>query len=454
MTQHQYPETSVFYRDLTRKFPLAVRGEGCWIIDDTGKRYLDASGGAFVATVGHGVPDIAEAVAAQARTLPYVNGTHFTSEPVEQLATMLVDRAPGDLSFAYFLTSGSDAVEAALKLARQYWVESGEPQKHKVLSLSPGYHGNTMLALAASGRPRYQAYFRDWLTAVPRVPAPYRYRCSCRGIPPHCAACTGEALEQVLSEEGPETVAAFIAEPIGGSSTGATVPDPEYWPRIRQICDRYRILWIDDEILAGAGRTGTWSPLERYGVAPDLMVMGKGITGGYSPLGAVLAPHRIVDTIAKGSGALLHAQTFVHHPLSCAAGLATLRYLDQHRLVARCHSMGERLHQELASLMEIPMVGDIRGMGLLAGIELVADRPSRVPFSRKARVAERCVAYALEAGLVLWPNTGQVDGMEGDLLMVAPPFVITPEEITELVSRLHQVLTRIQSELAVTVQEH
>ncbi|MEK6598408.1 MAG: aminotransferase class III-fold pyridoxal phosphate-dependent enzyme, partial [Gemmatimonadota bacterium] len=181
MTQYRYPETSVFYRDLTREFPLAVRGEGCWIIDAAGKRYLDGSGGAFVVTVGHGVVEIAEAVAEQARTLHYVNGTHFTSEPVEQLAAALVDRAPGDLSLAYFLTSGSDAVEAALKLARQYWVEAGEPRKHKVLSLTPGYHGNTMLALAASGRPRYQAYFRDWLTPVPRVAAPDPYRCACRG---------------------------------------------------------------------------------------------------------------------------------------------------------------------------------------------------------------------------------------------------------------------------------
>ena len=450
MTQHRYPETSVFYRDLTREFPLAVRGEGCWIIDDTGKRYLDASGGAFVATVGHGVPEIAEAVAAQARTLPYVSGIHFTSEPVERLAATLVDRAPGDLSLAYFLTSGSDAVEAALKLARQYWVESGKPQKHKVLSLSPGYHGNTMLALAASGRPRYQAYFRDWLTTVPRVPAPYHYRCSCQGTAPLCAACTGDALEKVLRDEGPDTVAAFIAEPIGGSSTGATVPNPDYWPRIREICDRYRVLWIDDEILAGAGRTGLWSPLERYGVTPDLMVMGKGITGGYAPLGAVLAPQRIVDPIAKGSGALLHAQTFVHHPLSCAAGLATLRYLDQHHLVARCQTMGERLHTELARLREIPIVGDVRGIGLLAGIELVADRATRAPFSRTERVAERCVHYALEAGLVVWPHTGQVDGVMGDLLMVAPPFVITPEEITQLVERMHQVLARMQSELTVT----
>jgi hypothetical protein len=450
MTQYRYPETSVFYRDLTREFPLAVRGEGCWIIDAAGKRYLDGSGGAFVATVGHGVAEIAEAVAEQARTLPYVNGTHFTSEPVERLAATLVDRAPGDLSLAYFLTSGSDAVEAALKLARQYWVEVGEPRKHKVLSLTPGYHGNTMLALAASGRPRYKAYFRDWLTPVPRVAAPYPYRCACRGAAPLCPACTGDALEQVLLEEDPETVAAFIAEPVGGSSTGASVPPPEYWPRIRKLCDQYGVLWIADEILAGAGRTGVWSPLERYGVSPDLMVMGKGITGGYAPLGVVLAPRRLVDRIAQGSGSLMHAQTYVHHPLSCAAGLATLRYLDQHDLVTRCQAMGELLHAGLAGLKGIPLVGDIRGIGLLAGIELVADRATRAPFSRKERVAERCIALAMEAGLVLWPSTGQADGMAGDLLMIAPPFTISPDEITQLVDRLHGVLTRMHSELTVT----
>ncbi|HSR16175.1 MAG TPA: aminotransferase class III-fold pyridoxal phosphate-dependent enzyme, partial [Gemmatimonadales bacterium] len=288
---YRYPDSHVLYRNLRKDFPLALRGQGCWLYDEAGNAYLDGVGGAFVASLGHGVAEIAEAIGAQARQVAYLNGTQFTSAPVEALAAELGRRAPGDLDLAYFLSSGSEAVEAALKMVRQYWVESGCPGKHKVLSLTPGYHGNTMLALAASGRPRYQTYFQPWLVAVPRVPAPYPYRCGCRGAG-ICPACTGEALEDAILAEGPETVAAFIGEPVGGSSTGATVPTLSYWARVREICDRHDVLWIADEVLCGAGRTGTWSALEPYGAVPDLITMGKGITGGYVPLSAVLAPRR------------------------------------------------------------------------------------------------------------------------------------------------------------------
>jgi len=437
---HRYPDSSVLYRNLRRDFPLAVRGEGCWLYDETGKAYLDAVGGAFVASLGHGNREVAAAIGEQAGRLAYVNGTQFTSEPAEALAAILTQRAPGDLSHAYFLGSGSEAVEAALKLARQYWVESGVPSKHKVLSLTPGYHGNTMLALAASGRPRYQTYFKDWLVSVPRVPAPYPYRCACRGAGT-CPSCTGDALEDALLAEGPETVAAFIAEPVGGSSTGATVPKHSYWARVREICDRHDVLWIADEVLCGAGRTGTWSALEPYGAVPDLMTMGKGITGGYVPLSALLAPKRIVDVLAKGSGALLHAQTFSHHPVLCAAGLAAIRYLDAHDLVARCATMGTELHRKLEALREHPLVGDVRGRGLLAGIEFVRDRDTRAPFPRSAKFAERFTEAAQEAGLIVWPNTGHADGTDGDLVMLAPPFIVTETELDETVSRLLGVLS-------------
>src|SRR5512135_1125340 len=294
---HRYPGSHVLYRSLVRDFPLAVRGEGVWLYDEAGKAYLDGVGGAFVASLGHGVREVADAIGEQARTVAYVNGTQFTSAPAEELASVLGSRAPGDLDHVYFLGSGSEAVEAALKLARQYWVESGCPDKHKVLSLTPGYHGNTMLALAASGRPRYQTYFKQWLVAVPRVPAPYAYRCECRGQGT-CPSCTGDALEDAILAEGPESVAAFIAEPVGGSSTGATVPKLSYWARVREICDKYDVLWIADEVLSGAGRTGTWSALEPYGAVPDLLTMGKGITGGYVPLSALHVPTRIADVLA------------------------------------------------------------------------------------------------------------------------------------------------------------
>jgi adenosylmethionine-8-amino-7-oxononanoate aminotransferase len=434
------PRSHVFYRRLGRAYPRIVRGEGCRLYDDQGRMYFDGSGGAFVANLGHGVPAVADALAAQARTLAYVNGTAFTHEPVETLAAELAGLCPGDLDLVYPLGSGSEAVEAALKLARQYWVESGRPDKRKVLSLTPGYHGNTLLALSASARAHYTTFFRDWLVDVVRVPAPYAYRCECRGRAPYCPACSGEAIEAAILREGPESVAALIGEPVGGSSTGASVPQPGYWRRVREICDRHDVLLVADEVLTGAGRTGTWSALEPYGVVPDILTLGKGIAGGYVPLSAVVAPRRIVDVLARGSGGLLHAQTFSHHPVLCAAGVATLRYLRDHRLVDRCARMGQLLHRRLEPVRDLPLVGDVRGRGLLAGIEFVADPSTREPLPRAAAFAETFTAAALEAGLVVWPNVGHADGIAGDLAMLAPPFIVTEEEIEEMVTLFTRAL--------------
>lgn len=443
MPTHRYPDGHVFYRTLNRALPLAARGEGCWLYDADGNAWLDAVGGAFVASLGHGNQHVAEAVGRQATTLAYINGTQFTHEPVERLAAELIRRAPGDLSHAYFLGSGSEAVEAALKLARQYWVESGRPDKTKVLSLAPGYHGNTILALSASGRPRYQTFFHNWLVSVPRVPAPYPYRCDCSGESASCPVCSGAALERAILDEGPDSVAAFIAEPVGGSSTGASIPRPEYWRNIREICDRHSVLWIADEILSGAGRTGTWLALEPYGAAPDLLTMGKGMTSGYVPLSAVLAPRRIVDVLAKGSGSLLHAQTFSHHPVACAAALATLEELERQSLLPRVATMGAVLHERLQALRTHPTVGDVRGRGLLAGVEFVTDTATNKPFPRAEKLAERFAQAAFDAGLVVWPNTGHANGVDGDLVMIAPPFIVTETEIDEIVRRLEMALTAV-----------
>ena len=363
-----------------------------------------------------------------------MNGTAFTSEPVEALARELAALAPGDLDHLYFLSSGSEAVEAALKLARQYWVERGRPEKQEIISLAPGYHGNTLLALSASARPHYATYFRQWIVDVHRVPAPLAYRCACRGADARCPVCSGSALEEKILEIGADRVAAFIAEPVGGSSTGASVPRDDYWRTIRAICDRHDVLFIADEVACGAGRTGTWSALEPYGVAPDIMTMGKGIAGGYVPLSAVAAPRRILDVLARGSGSLMHAQTFSHHAVLCAAGLATVRFLREHALVKRAAEMGRVMHERLAALLELPHVGDVRGRGLLAGVELVLDRESRAPFPRSAKVAERFTEAAQRAGLVVWPNTGHANGVDGDIIMLAPPFVIEPAQIDELVT--------------------
>lgn len=440
MPSHRYPNGHVFYRTLSRALPLVTRGEGAWLVDEDGRRYLDAAGGAFVANLGHGVREVADALSAQARTLAYVSGLRFTHEPVERFAEALAALAPGDLDYVYPLGSGSEAIEAALKLARQYWVESGYAGKHKVLALTPGYHGNTLLALSASAREHYRALYRDWLVEVPRVPAPYAYRCDCGGRAPLCDACSGAALEQAIELEGPETVAAFILEPVGGSSTGASVPAPGYLRRVREICDRHQVLLVADEVLCGAGRTGRWSAVDHSGVVPDLIVYGKGIAGGYAPLSAVVAPRRLADVLAAGSGGLVHAQTYSHHAVACAAVLAALTHLARHELVERVASMSACLFDALAPVRGHPLVGDVRGIGLLAGVELVADRDTRAPVPRAAKLAEHATQAALDAGLVVWPNTGHLPGGDGDILMLAPPFTITEAECAEIGSRLRTAL--------------
>jgi adenosylmethionine-8-amino-7-oxononanoate aminotransferase len=441
------PRSNVFYRKLNRRYPRIVRGEGCYLFDADGRRYLDGSGGAFVANLGHGVPEIAAAMAEQAGRIGYLNGTAFTHDPVERLGAEVAALMPAGLDLVYPLCSGSEAVEAALKLARQFWIESGRPAKRKIVALAPSYHGNTLLALSASGRPHYSATFRDWLVEVVRVPAPYPYRCECHGAPPLCPSCSGDALEAALIAAGPDTVAAFIAEPVGGSSTGASLPPSGYWSRVRQLCDHYEVLWVADEVLTGAGRTGTWSALEPYGAVADIVTLGKGIAGGYVPLSAVVAPRRLAEVLAAGTGGLQHAQTFSHHPVLCAAGVATIRYLREHHLIQRCAEMGRVLHARLAGLREHPLVGDLRGRGLLAGVELVADRESREPLPRSAVTAEALTAAALDEGLVVWPNTGHADGVNGDLVMLAPPFVITEDQVDELVSSLGRALTRVAERL-------
>lgn len=434
----RYPETGVFYRALDREFPMIVRGEGCWLVDETGKRYLDACGGAYVANLGHGMSEVADAVAEQIRRVAYVNGTAFTNEPAELLAAELRTLNPRGLDYAYFLSSGSEAVEAALKLARQHWVESGKPGKHKIIARTPGYHGNTLLALSASAREHYKKLYGPWLVDVVMIPAPYPYRAE-----PGSPAMTAEALEQAIKREGADTVAAFIAEPVGGSSTGGSVPPKDYHARVREICDKHGVLWIADEVLCGSGRTGKWAALQHFGgAAPDIMTLGKGLSGGYVPLSAVVAAEKVIAPIAKGSGAFKHAQTFSHSPAICAAGLAAVRHIKKAGLIERCARMGDILHQKLRVLSDLPAVGDVRGLGLLAGIEFVADKASKMPFPRSLRFAETFVSAAQDAGLVVWPNVGQADGQNGDLVMVAPPFIIEEKEIDEIVARFKTALEK------------
>ena len=417
-----YPQSSVFYRKLQWDYPVITHGKGCWLFDDAGKKYLDACGGAFVSNLGHGVAEIGDAMAAQAKKVGYVSGMTLSHSAVEEFAAELSALSPAGLDKVYPLSSGSDAVEASLKLARQYWSDVGKPSKQRIVALTPSYHGNTILALSASAREHYKTQYRGWLVDVIRVPA-----------------YDADALEAALIAEDPRTIAAFIMEPVGGSSTGALVPPTGYLARARDMCNRHEVLLIADEILVGAGRTGTWSAIEPDRVVPDIQVLGKGIAAGFAPLAAVLTSSRIVDAIATRSGAFNHAQTFSHHAVSCAAGTATLRYLARHKLVERCREMGARLHDKLRRVEHHPNVGAVRGRGLLAGIELVG--ANRRPFPRDARVAEQVTLTALHNGLIVWPNVGHANGTDGDLIMLAPPFVVSDEELDQIVHGLERAIT-------------
>jgi len=440
---YRFPDRPVFYRRLGREFPCAVSARGAWITDADGRDYLDASSGAMVTSIGHGVAEIADAVASQMREVAYVNGLMFTNKAVEALADELAELLPEPLHYAYFLCSGSEAIEAAVKLARQYWCESGRTTKWKVVSRVPSYHGNTLAALALSGREHYRALYGPLLTPFPRIPAPDPYR------HPGCAACTGEALEEAILSEGPDTVAAFLFEPIVGSSGGAVVPDPGYVRRVAEICRRHDVLVIADEVLCGMGRTGRWFAFEHFGVTPDILVLGKGLTGGYAPLSALVSRREIVERLAHGSGYFNHAQTYSHTPVICAAGVATLRFMKRLHLVDRARDLEPLLFRALAPLAGRPGVGDIRGKGLLAGVEFVADRDTKAPFPRIDRVAERVAERAFARGLIVWPNVGHVDGERGDLVLVAPPLVVGEDDLAEIGARLAASIDEVLGETRV-----
>lgn len=437
-----YPDGALFYRRLDRRYPIVASASGCWITDTSGRCYLDAVGGALVASVGHGRREIADAVAEAIATVGYVNGTQFTNRWAEELAAELAAVLPGDLDLCYFLASGSEAIEAAVKLARQVWVERGRPRKWKVIARVPSYHGNTLTALSLSGREHYRKIYAPLLTDFPRVAAPDLYR------DPDGARSTGEALERELERQDPETVAAVLLEPIGGSSSGAMVPTREYLRRVAAACARHDVLLIADEIMCGMGRTGRWLAAEHFDLVPDVVVLGKGLNGGALPLSALVARRELVATLARGSGAFNHAQTYSHTPAICAAGLATLRILRRERLVERAAALAPRFFGTLAALREHPAVGDVRGKGLLAAVELVADRGTKAPFPRAARVAERLTAAAFAEGLVVWPNVGHVDGTDGDLVMLGPPLTITEKEVAELVRRLSAALAALPADAA------
>jgi adenosylmethionine-8-amino-7-oxononanoate aminotransferase len=427
--------THVFRRVLTRELPWAVRAEGVWIEDREGKRYLDGAGGAIVVNVGHGDRSVLDAMSAQAANVPYVHGTMFTTEALESYADDAATVLPMDGAMLYPVSGGSEAVETAMKLARAYHLARGEDARQVVIGRRASYHGNTFGALDAGGKETLRRPYVPWLGRFRHVEAAYEYRCTMPGHPTACGLQHAEALERTIAELGPENVAAFIAEPVGGATLGAVVPPDDYWPAVVDVCRRYGVLVIADEVMTGFGRTGRWFGVDHWGVRPDILTAGKGSSSGYWPFGFAATSGEIYETVRpKG---FVHGFTWSHNGVGAAVAHAVLRRLRQDDLVEASRVQGEVLLKELsAALAESPVVGDVRGIGLMVGVEVVADRGTKEPFGRSEQMTERIVAAARERGLLLYSSTGHVDGTNGDLVMLGPPFVLSDDERALIVERL------------------
>jgi adenosylmethionine-8-amino-7-oxononanoate aminotransferase len=444
MDKLRFPESPVFYRVLNRPLPEVVRGEGVYLYDTTGKEYLDACGGALVVNIGHGRREVAAAMAEQAGRVAYAHGSMFTTRALEEASGALVEVLPASLDKVYWVHGGTEATETAIKLAHQYHRARGKESKYRLIGLTPSYHGNTLGALAASGREPLRRPYESLLSDFPRIPAPYCYRCPWKVRPPECGLRCANELEGVLEREGPESFSAFIAEPIAGSSAGATVPPPGYFPRIREICDRNDILFIADEVLTGLGRTGKYFAVEHFAVAPDILLMGKGLAGGYAPVGALAVNRSIVQCVLDKFGNFIHGYTFSHNPVVAAASRETLSILKREGLVEKAAERGRYFFERLEELSRVTAVGEVRGKGLLAGIELVLDRESKEPFPRSRKLIEEVTARAFDKGLLIYPSTGCANGVDGDLIILAPPFIIEEQQIDQIVSVLLQILTEIR----------
>ncbi|WP_108660828.1 aspartate aminotransferase family protein [Acuticoccus kandeliae] len=436
----------VFQRASAADLPIAVRGDGIYLETEDGRRVLDACGGAAVSCLGHSDRTVIDAIKAQLDRLPYAHTAFFTTEAAEQLAARLVARAPEGIGRVYFVSGGSEAAEAAIKLSRQYFLEKGESARARIIARRQSYHGNTLGALSAGGNEWRRRQFAPLLSDAMSHIAPCHYwRFAEPGETPEAyGRRVADELETEILRLGPETVAAFMAEPVVGATMGAVPAVPGYFARIREICDKYGILLILDEVMCGMGRTGHLFASEADGVRPDMVLVAKGLGAGYQPIGATLVTNEIHDTIANGSGFFQHGHTYMGHPTACAAGLAVLDAVESRDLLANVRAMGERLKTGLeARLGQHPNVGDIRGRGLFLGIELVADRETKAPLPPAAKTNAAIKKAAMARDLMVYPMGGTIDGATGDHILVAPPFIVTPEEVDTIVARLSSAVTDV-----------
>lgn len=430
--------TKVVHRRLDAEMPVAVTGDGPYVIDKTGKRYLDGSGGAAVCCLGYSHPAVITAVREQIGRMPYVHSSFFTTEPLEELGEQLISWAPPELGHAYFVDSGSEAVEAAIAMARQYFLEIGEPKRHRVIGRRNAYHGMTLGAAAVGDTPERRRPYEPMLMDVVHISPCYPYR----GRREHetdedYGLRVANELETAIQQVGPETVLAFIAETMIGSNNGAVPAVPGYFKRVREICDKYGVLLILDEVFCGAGRTGTFFAFEHEGILPDLVTLAKGLGAGYQPIGATLVSNRIYEAVRSGTGAFAHGHTYSGHATACAAGVAVLNTLREDNLLENIKRMGEELdaalHERLGNHRH---VGDIRGRGLLRAVEIVADRATKEPFDPKLELHEGIKAAAMERGLMCYPQGGTVDGLRGDHITLAPAYIIDKTHVAEIADRV------------------
>jgi adenosylmethionine-8-amino-7-oxononanoate aminotransferase len=438
---------ALFPRNFRKAYPQAVRGEGCFIVTADGRKYLDAAGGAAVVSIGHGVESVARAMAEQAARLAYVHSSQFESTPAAELARRLIALAPKSFrnGRVYLTSGGSEATETAIKLCRQYFLERGETKRIRVISRRQSYHGTTLGALAVSGNVARREPFAPLLNEWGHIPPCYCYRCPMGLRYPECNVDCADELDRVLRRENPDTVAAFILEPLSGATLGAVPPPNGYLERIAEVCRAHGILLIADEVMTGMGRTGKSFAVEYWGVEPDVILVGKGVASGYAPLGGVLVNERIVETIERGSGIFLHGFTYNAHPVAAAAGVAVLDYIAENHLFARVAAAGGELREALEPLRELSVVGDIRGMGLLLGIEFVRDRETRESFPPEAHIANRIAEDAMEAGVVTYPIQGCVDGRRGDHILLAPPFTISSQQIQMIADALANAIRELEN---------
>jgi len=428
----------ILHRSINHAYPVAVGGEGIRIIDSTGKQYIDASGGAAVSCLGHGHPDITRAMHEQADKLAFAHTSFFTTEPAERLADELIAHAPKGISHVYYVSGGSEAIEAALKMARQYHVERGEPQRKHFIARRQSYHGNTVGALSVGGNAWRRQQFAPMLIEAHHIAPCFEYRDRRPDETPEAyGQRTANELEAKILELGTDSVIAFVAEPVVGATLGAVTAAPGYFKRIREICDKYGVLLILDEVMCGMGRTGTLHAVEQEGISPDIMTIAKGLGGGYQPIGATLLSQKVFDAFKNGSGFFQHGHTYLGHPMACAAALAVQEVIKRDHLLQNVQAMGVHLMEQLQDRFgNHRHVGDIRGRGLFQAIELVQDRASKATFDPAKKLNVRIKQEAMTLGLMCYPMGGTIDGRQGDHVLLAPPFICTKDDINLIVEKL------------------